>query len=132
MVMANLHVICGNCGCNDGFEYKHHEEFVGLDDEGKQWKTDLVCKNCSAIHNLDDNSVNANKIRPIPKDFELYKIKYPQGDAAFEFQEALLTMIQNAKTEHQLHNLLDRIHDVVLEAKNNPKGLKAAIKIMIE
>ena len=132
MVMAKLHIICGNCGCSDDFEHKHSEEFVGRDDEGKQWKTDLVCKNCSTLHNLEDNSVNGNKTNPIPKERELYKVKYPQSNMSLDFQEVLLNKIQNAKTERQLHNLLDQVHDAVLEARNSPDGLAAALKLMKE
>lgn len=42
--MAKLHIICGNCGCNDCFEYKHSEDLVGQNDESKQWKTDLALR----------------------------------------------------------------------------------------
>ena len=66
MVCARLHVICGNCGCNDDFEYGHAKAFVGNDDEAKQWKTGLVCKNCSTIHSLDDNAKNKNDTEPVP------------------------------------------------------------------
>lgn len=132
MVMAKLHVICGNCGCNNDFEYNHSEEFVGKDDQGKQWKTSLVCKNCSTIHELDDNSLNKNEIILLPKEGDRYKVKYPQSEVSIDFQEALLNKMQSAKTESQLHNLLDQVHDAVLEAAHSPDGLVAALKLMKE
>lgn len=51
MVMAKLHIICGNCGCNDMFEWDYN---VG-DDLGDE-DTTITCKNCSTIHSLNDNA----------------------------------------------------------------------------
>lgn len=57
MVMARLHVICGNCGCNDAFEYSINPE--GLDitegDEPKFKPTVTIsCNNCATLHTLSD------------------------------------------------------------------------------
>jgi len=45
MVMAKLHVICGNCGSANGFdwEYKQDDVYIG-------------CKNCATLHALNDNA----------------------------------------------------------------------------
>lgn len=61
MVRARLHIICGNCGCNDSFEYHHSEGFIDNEDSIEQQHTAIVCKNCSTIHYLDDNAKNTNK-----------------------------------------------------------------------
>lgn len=50
MAMAILHVICGNCGCDDKFEYR-----IDLDEDCGN-KVYIYCNNCSTIHNLDDNA----------------------------------------------------------------------------
>jgi RNase P subunit RPR2 len=63
MVRARLHVICGNCGCNDEFEYKHKEYPANAEETTIQYETVLTCKNCSTMHWLNDNSANKNKIR---------------------------------------------------------------------
>ena len=56
MVRARLHLICGNCGCNDEWEWKHYpEEVIG----GEMMRSETVaisCKNCSTIHYLNDNA----------------------------------------------------------------------------
>tara|TARA_R110000851_G_scaffold219118_2_gene371915 strand:+ start:2816 stop:3025 length:210 start_codon:yes stop_codon:yes gene_type:complete len=67
MVMARLHVICGNCGCNgdhDNFEYKHSEHAADAEETTLQYETTITCKNCSTIHWLNDNAKNVNKISP--------------------------------------------------------------------
>lgn len=53
MARARLHIICGNCGCNDMFDY----EIVpgeAEDGEGVKPFVYLRCRNCSTIHSLDD------------------------------------------------------------------------------
>lgn len=47
MARARLHIICGNCGCNDEFEYRIYHDI----DE-----VSILCHNCGTIHNLDDNA----------------------------------------------------------------------------
>ncbi len=49
MVNARLHLICGNCGCNDEWEWEH----VVDSDEQSVW---IWCLNCSTLHSLDDNA----------------------------------------------------------------------------
>lgn len=63
MVCAKLHIICGNCGSNDNFEYKH-SEYPSDDEETKyQWETTITCKDCSTIHWLNDYCDNKNEDR---------------------------------------------------------------------
>jgi len=55
MVNAKLHIICGNCGCNNHFEYeivKDAKDFGDCMEDGVYIK----CKNCSTSHVLDDNA----------------------------------------------------------------------------
>lgn len=52
MVMARLHIICGNCGCNDDFEYTSDYE---RDDDGEiETRVRIICNNCATIHALED------------------------------------------------------------------------------
>ena len=55
MAHARLHMICGNCGCNDDFE---HEVKERLNDVTEEMETEIIiwCRNCSTLHNLRDNS----------------------------------------------------------------------------
>lgn len=52
MANAKLHIICGNCGCNDSFFYE-------IDEKGQDFGTHfepsvfIVCKNCSTLHDLE-------------------------------------------------------------------------------
>ena len=62
MVNAKLHIICGNCGCNDNFEYNTRDALI--DDEGKlssSVEVSIICLNCSTIHGLEDNATEINK-----------------------------------------------------------------------
>lgn len=53
MVMAVLHVICGNCGCNSEFEW----EYIPKDKvSGEEADALLACKNCSTNHYISDNA----------------------------------------------------------------------------
>ena len=51
--MANLHIICGNCGCKD--EFKHHIDPKGID-HGDRFEPAvfIICNNCTTLHQLDD------------------------------------------------------------------------------
>lgn len=49
MVMARLHIICGNCGDATSFTYKTQ------DNEEGEWVY-LLCNNCGTLHNLEDNA----------------------------------------------------------------------------
>lgn len=56
MVMARLHMICGNCGCNDEWKWEHVPE----ETDGGEVMTDetvyISCGNCATLHNLSDNA----------------------------------------------------------------------------
>lgn len=54
MVMARLHVICGNCGCNDMWEWEHQPE-ERCEGEIIDEDVKLSCRNCITIHSLNDN-----------------------------------------------------------------------------
>jgi hypothetical protein len=56
MVMARLHLICGNCGCNDEWEWGYVPEEK---DEGEIMVTEdvyLSCRNCITLHSINDNA----------------------------------------------------------------------------
>ena len=57
MVNARLHVICGNCGCNDMFEYAIRLSINDAIEPNQEYQhVSIICKNCSTIHNLNDNA----------------------------------------------------------------------------
>lgn len=63
MVMAKLHTICGNCGCNNDFilEVERDGDWLDPEEEDETMKEDrvvLICNNCSTIHDLRDNVKN--------------------------------------------------------------------------
>ncbi len=51
MVNAKLHIICGNCWCNNEFTFIEHkgDEYCPAD-------VGITCNNCSTIHSLSDNA----------------------------------------------------------------------------
>lgn len=52
MVNARLHIICGNCGSNEDFEWKVDPR-GNCDAEGNEHQdVDIICTNCSTIHSL--------------------------------------------------------------------------------
>jgi hypothetical protein len=64
MVMARLHIICGNCGCNDMWEWEHKPKIDGedgeiIDDEDVY----LSCRNCATLHSINDNAKNRRKTK---------------------------------------------------------------------
>lgn len=60
MVCARLHIICGNCGCNDMWKWKHIPEVTVSDKDIVQVVTEetvfIYCGNCSTIHDLNNNA----------------------------------------------------------------------------
>ena len=55
MAHALLHLICGNCGCNNMWSYKIDLE--GHDVDGKLLPAVfLSCGNCSTLHDLADTA----------------------------------------------------------------------------
>lgn len=61
MARARLHVICGNCGCNDNFVLKIVRDAVELFDGTFEDEAYLSCKNCATLHALSDNSKKEKK-----------------------------------------------------------------------
>jgi len=61
MANAKLHVICGNCGCNNSFTFKI--DFRGRNDnDGNDYAgVNIICENCSTLHSLEDNAVEKNE-----------------------------------------------------------------------
>ena len=54
MVNARIHIICGNCGNNKGFEIANELEFDDDFPEIRVPKFKIVCPNCSTIHFQDE------------------------------------------------------------------------------
>lgn len=62
MANARLHVICGNCGCNDSFSWRIVED---LEDYGEYQEDGVIlqCNNCVTNHNLNDTMPRCNTQR---------------------------------------------------------------------
>jgi uncharacterized Zn finger protein len=56
MARARLHVICGNCGCNDEFRFEIVPEGHDVTDTEPKFEPAvwIWCDNCSTLHNLSD------------------------------------------------------------------------------
>lgn len=55
MANAKLHIICGNCGQNNMFDYEIVEEIN--DDTNEPYQTVYIgCNNCHTLHDLEDNA----------------------------------------------------------------------------
>ncbi len=55
MARARLHLICGNCGCNDMWEYQIDPR--GRDVDGVLHPAVfLLCGNCTTLHDLADTA----------------------------------------------------------------------------
>lgn len=61
MAHARLHIICGNCGCNDMFVWSHHPEANDMGDGTFQPAVYLTCNNCATLHDLSDNAKRDEK-----------------------------------------------------------------------
>lgn len=55
MAHARLHMICGNCGSNDQFEY-HISNEINDETEEEVQVVYIACNNCNTLHVLDDNA----------------------------------------------------------------------------
>lgn len=56
MVMARLHLICGNCGCNDDWEWEHVPEESDEDEILTDEDVYISCRNCSTLHSINNNA----------------------------------------------------------------------------
>jgi len=54
--MARLHLICGNCGCADEWEWQHITEVIMKGDVMSDEDTRLTCNNCCTQHSINDNA----------------------------------------------------------------------------
>lgn len=55
MANAKLHIICGNCGQNDMFDYEIVNEIDDDTNEPYQYVS-ICCNNCHTLHDLDNNA----------------------------------------------------------------------------
>jgi hypothetical protein len=55
MANAKLHIICGNCGCNDDFKFAIDSEGIDMGDYFIP-EVYIKCDNCSTSHSLSDNA----------------------------------------------------------------------------
>jgi hypothetical protein len=55
MAHARLHIICGNCGASDMFDYSIVEDIDDDTDEVIRGVS-IGCNNCHTLHDLDDNA----------------------------------------------------------------------------
>lgn len=56
MARARLHIICGNCGCNDEWEWEHVKEETIDEDLINDENVWIWCRNCATLHSLNDNA----------------------------------------------------------------------------
>lgn len=72
MVCARLHIICGNCGCNDMFEYRIDPEGQDFGDRFEP-SVRLHCRNCATIHALEDNAKAIAQTAPQARNVVAYR-----------------------------------------------------------
>lgn len=53
MARARLHIICGNCGCNDEFKFRIEPKGCDMGDGKFKPEVYIVCRNCGTLHNLE-------------------------------------------------------------------------------
>jgi hypothetical protein len=58
MANARLHLICGNCGCDDEWEYEYEPKQI---DQGIDANVFLWCKNCTTMHSLNEKAEIKNR-----------------------------------------------------------------------
>lgn len=54
MVCASLHLICGNCGCNNRWEYEIDIGGKDIGDGSLYPEVYITCNNCGTVHTLDE------------------------------------------------------------------------------
>ncbi len=56
MARARLHIICGNCGCNDQFSFVIDPEGHDISDDEAKFKPSVLirCGNCGTLHDLSE------------------------------------------------------------------------------
>ena len=61
MVMARLHLICGNCGCNDEWKWEYDAESCDMGDGTFEPDVSINCNNCATRHSLSENAKHLTK-----------------------------------------------------------------------
>jgi uncharacterized Zn finger protein len=56
MARARLHLICGNCGCNDEWKWEYIPEYLVKGELMQAEDVYLKCENCSTLHSINDNA----------------------------------------------------------------------------
>lgn len=56
MVMAKLHLICGNCGNSEHWEWNYTPEELCNGETINAKDVDISCLDCATIHLLSDNA----------------------------------------------------------------------------
>ena len=58
MANAKLHIICGNCGCNDDFTFEVVKDGKDVSDTETKFEDAFYiwCENCGTLHDLEDNA----------------------------------------------------------------------------
>jgi len=56
MARSRLHIICGNCGCNDEFEWKIVDTGRDISEGEENYLSEvyITCKNCATLHSLSN------------------------------------------------------------------------------
>ncbi|CAH7376515.1 conserved hypothetical protein [Vibrio chagasii] len=56
MALSKLHIICGNCGCNDEFKFEIVPDGHDISDTEPKFKPAvfITCRNCTTLHDLSD------------------------------------------------------------------------------
>ena len=56
MVMAKLHLICGNCGCNDDWKWNYVPEEKDGNEIINEEDVYIKCGNCATLHSISSNA----------------------------------------------------------------------------
>lgn len=56
MAIAKLHIICGNCGCNNLLSFEIDPQGHDVSDDEPEFKPAvfITCGNCATLHDLSD------------------------------------------------------------------------------
>jgi hypothetical protein len=58
------------------------------------------------------------------------RLKYAQGAVSLEFKTLLRNRIEAVSSGEDMEQLLNDFHDAALTCKNDPDGLRAAVKML--
>lgn len=110
MAHSKLHLICGNCGCNDSLQYQIVKD--GIDIDGINFK-DAVwihCNNCSTLHSLDSFIPEREK-----------KTTLPKNTRGIDFIEKVnfLSEFRNINLMHLEISEIRKIKEIIESSKDN-------------